>query len=212
MREETWLNDFVFVVEDFLSADECKKYIDICEDTGFEEATVTTSAGVVRRADVRNNDRVMFKNQEIADWLWERTSDFVPTEYEGRHAIGLNEMLRFYRYDPGQRFDWHQDFPYERDNGERSYLTMLVYLSDGFEGGETSFDDSYSEESFDAFHVQPKQGLALFFEHQTHHKGEPVLEGRKYVLRTDVMYAAENPDEEFEEAELEESFDDVDNW
>jgi len=212
MREETWLNDFVFVVEDFMTPDECQKYIDISEDTGFEEATVSTSEGTVRRTDVRNNDRVMFKNPEIAEWLWERASDFVPTEFEGRNAIGLNEMLRFYRYDAGQRFDWHQDFPYERDNGEKSFLTMLVYLSDEFDGGETSFDDSYSEDSFDPFQVEPKQGLALFFVHETHHKGEPVLDGRKYVLRTDVMYASEDEEEADEEYELEESFDDVDNW
>lgn len=212
MREETWLNDFVFVVEDFMDPQECKKYVNLCEDYGFEEATVTTAEGVVRRTDVRNNDRVMFKNEEIAEWLWERALEFVPSEFDGRNAIGLNEMLRFYRYDPGQRFDWHQDFPYERDNGERSYLTMLVYLSDGFEGGETSFDDSYSDESFDAFQVEPKQGLALFFEHQTHHKGEPVLEGRKYVLRTDVMYASEYDEEAEADEEYGDNFDDVDNW
>lgn len=211
MREETWLNDFVFVVEDFMSPEECERYINTCEEYGFEEATVTTANGVVRRADVRNNDRVMFKNEEIAEWLWERAHEFVPPEFDGRNAIGLNEMLRFYRYDTGQRFDWHQDFPYERDNGERSYLTMLVYLSGGFEGGATSFDDSYSDESFDPFRVQPKQGLALFFEHQTHHKGEPVSDGRKYVLRTDVMYASED-EAETDEEEYGRDFDDVDNW
>ena len=39
--------------------------------------------------------------------------------------------------------------------------------------------------------VNPKEGTALFFVHSTHHKGEPVKIGRKYVLRTDVMYASE---------------------
>ena len=51
----------------------------------------------------------------------------------------MNERLRFYRYDIGQQFDWHYDGYFERDNGERSYLTLMVYLNDGlFPVGERS--------------------------------------------------------------------------
>jgi len=65
----------------------------------------------------------------------------VPRTFKGRVASGLNERLRFYRYDPGQKFDWHQDGYYERENGERSQFTFMVYLNDGFGGGGTSFVD-----------------------------------------------------------------------
>lgn len=200
MPEETWLNDSVFIVEDFLSPQECRQYIQISEDFGYEDALVNTPQGQIRRADIRNNERVMFQNEQIAAFLWERAEDFVPTEYDGRNPIGVNELLRFYRYDPGQQFNWHQDFPYERDNGEKSFLTFMIYLNEDCEGGQTSFEDSYSDESFDEFQVQPKQGMALFFEHAIHHKGEPITSGRKYVLRTDVMFSAE-PDEEDESDE-----------
>lgn len=195
MPEENWLTDCVFTVDRFFTPNECDKYIQISEDFGYEDALVNTPEGQVLRADVRNNKRVMFTNQDIANFLWERASDFVPTEFDGRKGVGVNELLRFYRYDPGQQFNWHQDIPFERDNGEKSYLTFMIYLNDGYEGGETSFDDSYSEESFDPFSVVPKKGTALFFEHGTFHIGEMVSAGRKYVLRTDVMYASE--DDEF---------------
>lgn len=191
MREENWLNDYVFTVDEFLTPQECEKYIRISEDLGYEDALVSSPQGQVLRKDVRNNERVLFVNQETANELWDRARDFIPMEYDSRPAVGVNEMLRFYRYDPGQQFNWHQDFPFERDNGEQSYLTFMIYLNDNYEGGETSFEDSYSDESFDEFQVLPKQGMALFFEHGTHHKGEPVAHGRKYVLRTDVMYASE---------------------
>ena len=211
MREETWFNDFVFKVDEFLNADECETYIQMAEDIGFEDALVTTARGSIRVPSLRNNERVMFQNEEVANALWERASDFVPTEFESRSACGVNELIRFYRYDPGQQFNWHQDFSFERDGGERSgeksYLTFLIYLNDGFEGGETSFDDSYSDDSFDEFQVVPSKGMALFFEHPIYHKGEPVTKGRKYVMRTDVMYSADDSeDRQFE------SFDDVDNW
>lgn len=199
MPEEHWLNDYIFTVDNFFTHDECEKYIRIGEDIGFEDALVSSPRGQVRRTDIRNNERVMFENEEIAAWLWERAAEFVPSEYDDRPAVGVNELLRFYRYDPGQQFNWHQDFPFERDNGEQSYLTFMVYLNDDFDGGETSFEDSYSDDSFDEVRITPKQGMALFFEHATHHKGEPVTRGRKYVLRTDVMYAAE--DAEYDDGE-----------
>lgn len=185
----------MFTVDKFLTTTECLKFIQYSEDCSYEDALVSTPQGHVHRPDVRTNQRVMFRSDEFATMLWERAIDFVPTEFDGRSAVGVNEMLRFYRYDAGQRFNWHQDFPYERDNGERSYLTFMIYLNDDFRGGETSFEDSYSEESFEPFSVVPKQGMALFFEHGTYHTGELVLDGRKYVLRTDVMYSSDESDD-----------------
>ncbi len=210
MPTEFWLNDYMFTVSDFISSKECDTHIAMSEEIGFEEALVTTERGAIRAADLRNNDRVMFKSEEIANWLWGLAEEFVPVEFEGRRAVGINELIRFYRYDVNQQFKWHQDFPYERDNGQKSYLTLLIYLNDAFEGGETLFDDSCSEESFDDVVVIPQPGMALFFEHSTYHKGEVVTEGTKYVMRTDVMYSAleEEPDEDgfyFES-------DDADNW
>lgn len=199
MAEETWWNDYVFTVDNFLTPEECDNYIKLSEDVGYEDALLSSAQGQVLRKDIRNNQRVMFQAEDIAELLWERAQEFVPQEFDGRPAVGVNELMRFYRYDPGQQFNWHQDFPYERDNGEISYLTFLIYLNEEFDGGETSFEDSYSEESFDEFMIIPKRGLALFFEHPIHHKGEPVTGGRKYVLRTDVMYAAEDAEEDYDE-------------
>jgi hypothetical protein len=36
--------------------------------------------------------------------------------------------------------------------------------------------------------IVPRQGTALVFAHSQLHEGAPVLSGRKYVLRTDVLY------------------------
>ena len=120
MTEEKWLNDYVFTVEEFLTSEECDKYIRISEDFGYEDALVSSPQGQVLRKDVRNNERVIFRSDEIAAWLWDRASEFVPPEYDGRAAIGVNEMFRFYRYDVGQQFNWRQDFPFERDDGAQS--------------------------------------------------------------------------------------------
>ena len=97
-------------------------------------------------------------------------------------AIGLNERFRYYRYDPGQKFRPHFDGSFDRTYAEKSLLTFMVYLNEGFAGGWTRFHTD--RERF----VAPEAGKALVFWHQQLHEGMPVESGRKYVLRTDVMY------------------------
>ena len=100
--------------------------------------------------------------------------------YERLHARGLNERFRFYRYGPGQRFAPHVDGAYERTNGERSRLTFMIYLNEGYQGGETRF----------GWHtITGRTGMALWFDHRLRHEGAELIEGVKYVLRSDVMYA-----------------------
>lgn len=100
---------------------------------------------------------------------------------EGWAASGINERLRFYRYEPGQRFAFHQDGFYQRSDLERSFLTLLLYLNDDFDGGETVFREP--EEIF-----RPRCGSILIFPHERWHEGRPVERGTKYVLRTDVLF------------------------
>jgi hypothetical protein len=71
-------------------------------------------------------------------------------------------------------------------NGEQSHFTFLVYLNDGFEGGATAFHESRA-----SLLVTPEAGKALVFYHRQLHEGMPVVRGRKYFLRTDVMYRYE---------------------
>jgi predicted 2-oxoglutarate/Fe(II)-dependent dioxygenase YbiX len=188
MGDPDWLTEEVCVVEELLSAEECRRLIDLSEELGYEEALVTSPEGPVRVEGLRNNDRVIHDDRGLAEQLWTLAQEVVPLALENCRAVGLNERFRFYRYDPGQLFDWHQDASYESDDGDHSLMTFMVYLNDGFEGGATSFDDSCSEEMYDEFQVTPATGLGLFFIHSVCHKGEPVVRGRKYVLRTDVMY------------------------
>lgn len=147
---------------------------------GFEPALINTNSGQQRYADVRNNDRAFLDDAARASELWQRIANDVPPIVEGWKAVGLNERMRFYRYDPGQRFKWHGDGCVRRANGEQSFLTFMVYLNDDFTGGETAFR---------GLRVGPRKGMALLFCHWLKHMGDEVRDGRKYVLRSDVMYA-----------------------
>mmetsp|Transcript_100571 Transcript_100571/g.313491 ORF Transcript_100571/g.313491 Transcript_100571/m.313491 type:complete len:293 (+) Transcript_100571:73-951(+) len=115
-------------------------------------------------------------------------------------ACGLNECWRFAKYYPGDRFMCHCDFSFERVVGkEMSMLTANIYLNSGFGGGKTRFylsDDPYFEWRSDFgkpyFEIAPKAGLCLLFRQPPGrsywHDGEEISHGRKYLLRSDVMY------------------------
>jgi hypothetical protein len=140
--------------------------------------------------DVRNNDRVMIDDPERALALYQRLSQHLAARFQNKWTpVGLNERLRLYRYDVGQQFDWHRDGYFERPNRERSCLTFMVYLNDNFNGGATSFsDDGAGFATGGVIRITPAKGMALLFHHPIMHRGDPVVAGRKYVLRTDVMY------------------------
>lgn len=188
MGDYNWISNGVCTVSEFLSTHECEDFVKLAEASGFVDAPINSTSGFTIRKDIRNNDRVVLDLPDRAVALWLRASDFVRHNYQGRKAIGLNERFRFYRYEVNQRFDWHRDSCFERPNGERSLITVLIYLNQGFVGGETSFNEP-SINNGRQLDIVPQTGLALFFDHPLLHKGQPVQSGRKYVLRTDVMYA-----------------------
>ena len=188
MTAKHWFEDYVVEIENFMPHERCEALMAHAESIGFDEATINTSVGHVLKKDVRNNDRMISDDTKLASELWSLAHDYVPVTFKQRTVVGLNERLRFYRYGPGQKFDWHQDGCFERENGERSQFTFMVYLNDGYEGGGTSFIDPHGR-LFEPFTVTPRQGSALLFYHHLDHRGDQVRAGRKYVLRTDVMYA-----------------------
>jgi hypothetical protein len=184
MRHDVVPGDLVFTIEGFLTPEECAQHIATSESGGYDAAPITTSQGPMMRPDIRNNARVIVDDVDLAAALFPRLAPHLPARIEGATPIGINERFRFYRYDPGQTFAWHTDGYYARPNGERSQLTFMVYLNDGYAGGETNFSLRYPGE----VSVVPKAGMALLFVHHLMHEGARLREGRKYVLRSDVMY------------------------
>ncbi len=63
----------------------------------------------------------------------------------------------------------------------------MVYLNEAFEGGATRF---FLREPHGEIDIVPQTGMALLFLHTLQHEGATVESGRKYVLRSDIMYGA----------------------
>lgn len=174
------IEDYIYVVDNFLSQEECDRLIAKSEAMGYEEAKVNIHGKQVLMTTVRNNLRVMYKDEAYATVLWEKIKEFVPEQIGYSYAFGLNEMFRFYKYEKGHRFKMHRDGSYQRNATEASQYSFLIYLNDDFEGGETVFRSGTT--------IHPKKGSALLFLHGLRHEGALLKNGIKYVLRTDIMY------------------------
>ena len=172
---------FKLEVENFFTSEECKGFIDFSEKEGYSESLIRSKEGEVMNKEIRDNDRVIWDRPEVAAQLWELVKDIVPQDVDGFKPVGLNTRFRFYRYKDGQQFKPHIDGPYKIDEDNKSKITMLIYLNEGFVGGNTTLVLEGQE-------IEPKEGKLLLFEHKIMHCGRPVTEGTKYVLRTDVMY------------------------
>ncbi len=176
------MSRFRHIQNNFLTPEECAGFIDFAEKQGFEESLIRVrGGGEVMNKEIRDNDRVIWDNPQVAAQLWELVKDLVPYDIGGYEPIGLNERFRFYRYKDGQKFKPHVDGAFKRSETEFSLLTVLFYLNEEFEGGST-FLITLNE------NIQPKTGMCLIFDHKILHSGSSVTAGTKYVLRTDVMY------------------------
>jgi predicted 2-oxoglutarate/Fe(II)-dependent dioxygenase YbiX len=190
MRKELLDGEQVFVIHDFLTPEECAEFVRATEAEGYAPAPISTLGGFVMAPEIRNNERVMIDNDEWAARLWERARPLVPSPFKGYEAVALNERIRFYRYDEGHAFRPHTDGHFAR-NDQRSQLTFMVYLNGDCAGGDTVVyiqDDGETLPDGAEIRVKPELGKALVFFHYLLHEGTPVTAGRKYVLRTDVMY------------------------
>ena len=115
------------------------------------------------------------------------------SRFEGEKvtALGLNHRFRFLRYDPGDYLRPHRDGSFAKDD-DISFVTLQLYLSESFVGGETRFlplgSDSNNLKEGQYFDVVPRIGTILLFQHDLGHEGRELVEGRKYAVRTDIMY------------------------
>lgn len=205
---------FAVVLHNLLSPEECANLIRRAEDEGFDDALVQGPDGKqILRQDIRSCGRCIIDDVGLADAIFIRIFNALRgTELEKKithapwttaslsksgenvnnepiTAVGLNERMRFLKYQPGHFFAPHQDIRFVRGPdcgdkaGETSYITVQLYLNEKFKGGATRF--LCGKRHYD---VKPKVGSVLIFDHDLLHEGSKVTGGIKYSVRTDIMF------------------------
>ena len=170
-----------------MTESECAELIAFSERCGFRRQRFGTSVPAEVRHRVAIDDSSIALNlwgllhphlRQLVDYFDDQLSSSSEVNIHEYSMFGLNERLRFYKYHQGERFSRHTDISFEKTDTERSFLSVIVYLNDDFEGGETTFGDAIA---------YPQTGSAVVFPHDLKHEGLVVSAGIKRVLRTDVM-------------------------
>jgi len=204
-REEVVGVPEAFLLHNVLSPDECQQFITIIEQIGAHKPAATVN-GVISEC------KFWKAPMDVMIPIWKRVSSFFPEKLtdDGKNwgivaDNPMNEKFRFYCYDAGYVREKHFDGSFLRQNGtpkrDQSHYTFLIYLNEGFDGGETTFYPggtnslTSNEQTHQEIRVNPKMGTALVFR-QTG-ESRPLHEGsvhrsadlRKCLMRSDVMYA-----------------------
>lgn len=168
----------VFLFEKVLAAAECEYLIDAAEPLLQPSVIVDPGTGQMRPHPVRTSEGAMFP------WASE---DLVISALNRRIAVATStdvecgEPLQVLRYSPGQEYRPHLDALPAGAN--QRVVTMLVYLNQDYDGGETLFTKT-------GLKVSGGKGNGLSFRNAlpsglpdiaAEHAGLPVLSGHKYV-------------------------------
>lgn len=176
-----------FVVDGAFTDAECDALVALAEGQGFSAAPVNVDGDKQRIIpELRNNDQTLLDDPITAALVWARVAEFFPDRIGEWTRTALNDRMRVLRYDAGQKFEAHMDGPDTRGT-QRSFFTFQLYLTDGFREGATQF--IAREDAASGVEVRPVTGRVLAFAHGVLHRGSSPVGGRKYVLRTEVMYA-----------------------
>ncbi|KAG1273040.1 hypothetical protein G6F65_011301 [Rhizopus arrhizus] len=180
-RDAALLSDLeIQLIQDFMTVDECEELM-ASASPAFRKSMVSADGSL--QSEVMSSGRTS-ESAACSGDLCARITDRA-AELLGC-ASTLFEPIQCVRYEMGQKFAPHYDVPLDAglpDQSTRAW-TLLAYLNDGFEGGETLFP------AFD-LSVRPLRGALLMFRNRGRqqrsvnpgalHAGQPVTRGSKYA-------------------------------
>ena len=228
MNKTQLFNDQIFTVDDFISTEQCTAIIDKCNTKGWNKSSPSGGGhGRTGNEDPRTNMFCVFHDTEMSSDLWDKIKSHLPEDlsfipqnvYFNSITKGTEwkpsfvyDKMRVYKYEVGEVFPEHIDYKVKRsviksgkEYVQQSFLTLLIYLNEDFEGGETGywpdhngihcrFLRSVEKQQCKKDHqvlIKPKKGLSVIQDQNILHEGLPPTKGTKYILRTDIIHERE---------------------
>lgn len=164
----------IVILGNVLSNEECDELIKLSEDR-LQRSKIANALEV---DELRSSSSMFFQEgeNEVVGRVEKRVSQImgIPVEH--------GEGLQILNYKVGQEFKAHFDF-FSSENANPRISTLVMYLNDVEQGGETYFPKLN-------FSVSPQKGMAVYFEYfyndqtlndLTLHGGAPVIIGDKWA-------------------------------
>lgn len=195
------------LVEGILGAAEVGLVRRSLEDAAWTRAN--QNGFVAKEDEATGSWRATWYGAQLSAALWGRIrwaigedeQEFAEAAGVSWRPIGLNHACRLIRYEEGGVVWPHYDAPYVASEHVRSFLSVVLYLTDTIGDGATQFlkdpegDPEFadwdrvgrSDEVLSVVHAHA--GDALIFPHRILHEA-PATREDKLILRTDVMFGA----------------------
>lgn len=218
-------NNQIYTIDSVINTTECIDLIKRANSKGWNNLSTSGGGhGRTGKEDPRTNKFCVFHDLHLSELLWNQVKSSLPTDlsflgnnvYFNSVTKGTEwypkfvyDKIRVYKYDVGYCFPEHIDYKVKRtvyrDGQEyiqQSFLTLLVYLNEDFEGGETGYWPDHNgihcrflrneeKQSCKKDHqvvIKPKTGLMVVQDQNILHEGLPPTKGVKYILRTDIIH------------------------
>ncbi|KAK3271236.1 hypothetical protein CYMTET_20403 [Cymbomonas tetramitiformis] len=187
-----------FVYHNFLSKEECLHLIHLAAPTMEKSSVVDNKTGKSVASRIRTSSGTFLNrgHDKVVKDIEERLASFsmIPAD----HGEGLQVL----HYEVGQQYEAHYDFFHDKfnvKNGGQRIATVLMYLADVEDGGETVFPQgkpitpqtgSWSPCAQQGVAVKPKRGDAMVFwslktdgntDNKSLHASCPVIKGNKWT-------------------------------
>ena len=176
------------VRENFLSADECGAMLALISTKSYDPYKVRKPDGTIEPDPTRVCERVVFgDDQHVLDKLVRRAWQDVIVPSTGVEIEWFEEP-QLLKYNVGGFYYYHTDNGYlvAKENAWRKAvdrdLSLLIYLSGDFEGGDLHFNRL-------DWSLWPKAGMLAWFpsDMRFQHAARPVTSGTRYAI---VSWAA----------------------
>lgn len=195
----------VFEIKNFLSPVEVQHVLDIAQAMTLRDSSTGTGTGHANR---RSQNTWIFREESpIIDSIYRRAADLLRIDegllrdHAGRDTDAdagtivptAAEPLQVVHYTPGQEYKTHVDFAYPRVDDPLQptrFATLLLYLNEGMQGGETTFPRWMNAETSRDLKIKPELGKAVVFYSQlpdgnmdelSQHAALPVQTSEKYL-------------------------------
>lgn len=197
----------VFAIDGFLSEEECDALVAMARAEGLKPSSLQPGRSVRESTDrsTRSSSNTWLPRDaaNVTDAVYRRAARLLKMDesllqkpvgdHYHEHEHSLAESLQVVRYQEGEEYRAHHDFVYPpafRRHQPTRFATVLFYLNDDFEGGETVFPRAVNAQFHDGISVKPKKGKAVLFYNMlpdgnmddlSQHSSQPVESGEKFL-------------------------------
>lgn len=197
----------VFSIEGFLSDEECDSLIALANAEGLKPSSLQAGRSMEETTDrsTRSSSNAWLARgaANVTDQIYQRAAHLLKMDEDllqkpvgddyHPHEHSLAESLQVVRYKEQEEYQAHHDFvfpPAFNRHQPTRFATLLMYLNDDFEGGQTVFPRAVNAQYHDGITVQPKKGKAVLFYNMlpdgnmddlSQHASKPIESGTKFL-------------------------------